>query len=325
MIYVLFVIGFVLLIKGAEWLVVGSASVAKHYRISDMFIGLTIVSIGTSAPELVVNVIASIANKSEIAIGNIFGSNISNILLILGLTAIIYPIPIRRNTIRTDIPFVLVATLMVGFLANAKIFVFSAPEKFKDELYLTNYDGIMLLLFFILFLSYALKMNTRSNKCSTAEEVVDMKPINKSVFFIILGVICLFFGGKWVVAGAVEISAKVGLSEGFVGLTIVAIGTSLPELVTSLIAASKKNVDIAVGNIIGSNIFNLLWVLGVSALINPLKFYSAHNFDILVMLFSSALIVIVISFNKRISIGRWSGILFVGFYLIYLAYLFYRG
>lgn len=325
MIYLLFVIGFILLIKGADWLVVGSASVAKHYRISDMFIGLTIVSVGTSAPELIVNVIASLANKSEIAIGNIFGSNISNVLLILGLTAIIYPIPIRRNTIRTDILFVLVATLMVGFLANAKIFVFSVPDNIDEELYLTNYDGIMLLLFFILFLSYAFKMNTRSNKCNTGEEVIEMKPLNRSYIMIILGVISLFFGGKWVVEGAVELSALIGLSEGFVGLTIIAVGTSLPELVTSIIAASKKNVDIAVGNIIGSNIFNLLWVLGVSALINPLKFYSTHNFDILVMLFSSALIVIVISFNKRISIGRWSGILFVGFYLIYLVYLFYRG
>ena len=324
MVYLLFVIGFILLIKGADWLVVGSASVAKHYRISDMFIGLTIVSIGTSAPELIVNVIASLAEKSEIAIGNIFGSNISNVLLILGVTAIIYPIPIRRNTIRTDIPFVLIATLLVGFLANAKIFFFNQPAVTNDLL-LKRYDGVILLLFFILFLSYAFKMNTRSNKCGTGEEVIEMKPLNRSYVMIILGVISLFFGGKWVVEGAVELSALIGLSEGFVGLTIIAVGTSLPELVTSIIAASKKNVDIAVGNIIGSNIFNLLWVLGVSAIINPLKFYLVHNFDILVMLFSSALIVIVISFHRRISIGRFSGILFVGFYLIYLVYLFHRG
>jgi len=322
LVYILFVIGFILLIKGADWLIKGSASLAKRFRVSDMVIGLTVVSIGTSAPELIVNVIASINGNSGIAIGNIFGSNISNVLLILGLTAIVYPIPIRKNTIRTDIPFVLVATLLVGFLANAQI-IFWEGANIKTELYFSFWDGLILLLFFGIFLIYAFQINKRT------EEIPELSPEAKSPafssFLVLIGIACLFFGGKWVVEGAVNIAAVIGLSEGFVGLTIVAVGTSLPELVTSVIAARQKNVDIAVGNIVGSNIFNLLWVIGISAMINPLKFTVLNNVDILVMLFTSILILLVVTLNKRFHITRLSGFIFVGFYLAYIVYLFYRG
>jgi len=314
-VYILFIIGFILLIKGAEWLVDGSASIARTYKISEMTIGLTIVSIGTSAPELIVNVIASFKGNSDIAIGNIFGSNIANIFLILGVTALIYPVPIRKNTIRTDIPFVLIATLLVGFLANAHI------TKMADGLFISRLDGVILLVFFLIFLSYVFKM---SKENPPDFEVGVKKSTGISVLLVIAGVTCLFFGGKWVVDGAVKIAQLLKLSESFIGLTIVAIGTSLPELVTSVIAARKHNVDIAVGNVIGSNVFNLLWVIGVSAVINPLAFDWSNNFDILVMLFSATLILLVITFNKKFSISKISGGLFVVLYAIYIVYLLLR-
>jgi len=316
MVYLLFIVGFILLVKGAEWLVDGSASVARKYKISDMTIGLTIVSIGTSAPELIVNIIASIKGNSDIAIGNIFGSNIANVLLILGLTAVIYPIPIRKNTIRTDIPFVLVATLLVGFLANAHIFVQ------KPSLIISRGDGFILLLFFCVFLSYVFQMS--KNNPPKFDPIVE-KPIKISMLLILVGVASLFFGGKWVVEGAIQIARLFNLSEKFIGLTIVAVGTSLPELVTSVIAARKHNADIAVGNVVGSNVFNLLWVIGISALIHPLEFDWSNNFDILVMLFSSTLIVFVIYFNKKkYHISRWIGGVFVLLYVFYILFLLLR-
>ncbi|MDD3878019.1 MAG: calcium/sodium antiporter [Bacteroidales bacterium] len=322
MVYILFIIGFILLITGAEWLVTGSASVAKKFNISEMVIGLTIVSIGTSAPELIVNVIASLNGNSEIAIGNIFGSNIANVLLILGLTALIYPVPIRKNTIRTDIPFVLIATLLVGFLANSHLSNLN-NDSVQGELSVNFLEGALLLLFFLIFISYALKINKKNT--DEPEQNIKEKPMKISVALIAIGITCLFFGGKWVVDGAVAISGILGLSEGFVGLTIVAVGTSLPELVTSIVAARRKNVDIAVGNVIGSNIFNLLWVIGLSAMINPLNFKVINNLDILVMIFSTLLILVVVTFNKKFYIARWSGALFVSLYIIYIAYLLYRG
>ncbi len=316
MVYILFIVGFILLVKGAEWLVDGSASLARRYKISEMTIGLTIVSIGTSAPELIVNIIASINGNSDIAIGNIFGSNIANVLLILGITAVIYPIPIRKNTIRTDIPFVLVATLLVGFLANAHIF------KATQSLFISRSDGIILLVFFGVFMSYVFQMSKNN---PPKFDPINEKTVGISILLIIIGVSCLFFGGKWVVEGAVQIARLLNLSESFIGLTIVAIGTSLPELVTSIIAARKHNVDIAVGNVIGSNVFNLLWVIGISALIRPLEFDWSNNFDILIMLFSSTIIVFVIYFDKKkYHISRWVGGAFVFMYLIYIVSLIMR-
>lgn len=327
MIYILFLLGFVLLMKGADWLITGASSIARKFNVSEMFIGLTIVSVGTSAPELIVNVLASIAGNSEIAVGNVFGSNIANVLLILGIMAIISPVPIRKSTIRTDIPFVLVATLLVGFLANARLFSQYGYHQGAD-LIITRLDGVLLLLCFALFLSYALKMKSESS--AACQQMPDEKEtpkisLSKSLVLIFAGVVFLFFGGKWIVDGAVAIATLLGLSQGFVGLTVVAVGTSIPELVTSVMAARRKNVDMAVGNIVGSNIFNLLWVIGVSALINPLKFHEVNNLDILVMLFSSALIIVLISLNKRFAMNRVSGILFILFYAAYLTFLVYRG
>jgi len=240
--------------------------------------------------------------------------------------AIISPVPIRKTTIRTDIPFVLVATLLVGFLANARLFSQYGYHEGAD-LIITRLDGVILLLCFALFLSYALKMKSVGGSCETQTPESDTvtPTFSKSALLIVAGIVFLFFGGKWIVEGAVAISTLLGLSQGFVGLTVVAVGTSIPELVTSVMAAKRKSVDMAVGNIVGSNIFNLLWVIGVSALINPLKFHEVNNLDILVMLFSAALIIVLISLNKRFAINRVSGILFVLFYVAYLIFLVYRG
>jgi cation:H+ antiporter len=320
LIYTLFVIGFVLLIKGADWLVAGSASVAKKYNISDLVIGLTIVSMGTSMPELIVNVLASSSGASEIAIGNVIGSNIANILLILGVAAMIYPLTIKDSTVFSEIPYSIIAILLVAFLANAPIF---NPD---FNLLISQVDGVVLMLFFGLFMAYIIKL-TKEGRADMLEDAPnEMLPMGKSVLFILLGIIGLFLGGKWVVDGAVAIAKEFGLSQNLIGLTIVAIGTSLPELVTSAVAAMKKNTDIAIANVIGSNIFNLLWVLGLSAMISPMKYDPIINADILVLLAASCLIIFSLMTGRaKNQIGKPTGIFFIVCYVAYTAFLIWRG
>ncbi|MDW7693403.1 calcium/sodium antiporter [Flammeovirgaceae bacterium SG7u.111] len=318
LIYVLFVIGFVILIKGADLLVEGSSSLAKRYNIPDLIVGLTIVSFGTSMPELIVNVYSSLQGSSEIAVGNIIGSNISNVLLILGIAAIIYPLPIHKNTMLSEIPFSLTGAILVGFLANAALF-----DKSESQM-LTRADGAILLFFFILFMVYIVRIS-QERKDVVPMDVISIMPMGKSILWILIGMTGLFLGGKWVVEGAKEMAASFGLSESFIGLTVVAIGTSLPELVTSAIAAYKRNTDIAVGNVIGSNIFNVLWILGLSSVIKPLHFDVINNTDILVLIFSSSLLIFAMATSKRNTVERWDGFLFVLLYIAYMIYLIYRG
>lgn len=321
LLYILFVIGFFLLIKGADVLVKGSTSIAKRFGLSDMVVGLTIVSFGTSLPELIINVLSSLQGQSELAIGNVFGSNVANLLLILGVTAIICPLPIRRNTILTEIPFSLIATLLVGFLANATLL------NKTDELYISRLDGAILLFFFVLFMVYIYNI-AKTNKDEVlphAEGDAPLLSVRKSVLLILLGVVGLFLGGKWVVDGAVHIAQSFGLSESFIGLTVVAIGTSLPELVTSVMAAFRRNIDIAVGNVVGSNIFNLVWILGISALINPLPFDVVSNSDIVMMIFASTLLIVAMPIGKRNAIDRWNGVFFLLVYISYITFLVMRG
>lgn len=319
LLYILFVLGFIFLIKGADMLVSGASSIAKRYNISDMVVGLTIVSFGTSLPELIINIMSSAQGQSELAIGNVFGSNVANLLLIIGVTAVICPLPIKRNTILTEIPFSLIATLLVGFLANAVLF------GDKTSLYISRVDGGILLFFFVLFMAYIYNIAKTNKDEPIEEEEAPMMSIPKSVLYMVLGGAGLFLGGKWVVDGAVSIAQSFGLSESFIGLTIVAIGTSLPELVTSAMAAFRKNIDIAIGNVIGSNIFNLLWILGISAVINPLPFNVVSNSDIFVMIFASTLLVVVIPIGKKNTIDRWNGILFLLIYVSYIVFLIQRG
>ncbi|UII22018.1 calcium/sodium antiporter [Fulvivirga ligni] len=320
LIYILFGLGFVVLIKGADLLVLGSSSIAKRFNVSEMIIGLTIVSFGTSLPELLVNLTASFKGSSEIAIGNIFGSNIANILLILGVSSIIRALPITKNIYFSEIPFSLIATLLVGFLANAALL--------SDHrvLTLSRLDGSILLVFFCLFLGYIYVVH-RSNE--TPQDVTintsELLSKKKSVLYILGGLVGLYFGGEWVVNGAVKIAQDFGLSETFIGLTVIAIGTSLPELFTSAVAAYKNNTDIAVGNVVGSNIFNLLWILGISAVVRPLPFDVASNTDIVMIIFASALLLFAVAVGKGAKIVRWEGALFVLVYLGYIYYLVQRG
>ena len=320
LVYILFVVGFVLLIKGADWLVSGSASVAKKYNISDLVIGLTIVSMGTSMPELIVNILASTSGASEIAIGNVVGSNIANILLILGVAAFIYPLTIKESTVMSQIPFSIIAILLVAFAANAPIF---NPDY---SLMISRLDGVVFILFFALFMVYIIKL-AREGRADMIEEAPDkILPMGKSILFILLGMVGLFLGGKWVVDGAIKIAEQFGLSQNLIGLTIVAIGTSLPELVTSAMAAYRKNTDIAVANVIGSNIFNLLWVLGISAMISPMKYDPVVNADIIVLLVATCLIIFSLMTGRaKNQIGKPTGIFFLACYIAYTAFIIYRG
>nr|WKN34530.1 calcium/sodium antiporter [Tunicatimonas sp. TK19036] len=316
--YVLFALGFVLLIKGADWLVSGASSIAKKYQVSDMVIGLTIVSMGTSMPELVVNILASLSGSAELAVGNVFGSNIANILLILGVAALIYPLPLQRSTVVSEIPFSLMAAMLVGFLANAALF-----DKYQG-LIVSRTDGSILLFFFVLFMLYIFKV-AREGGESEAEESYQEQSMLKASGLVLLGMCSLFLGGKWTVDGAMFIAIQLGMSESFIGLTVVAIGTSLPELVTSAVAASRRNTDIAVGNAVGSNIFNILWILGISAIIHPLPFNVLSNFDILMIIFASTLLILSVSLEKNRAVGRISSIVFLLCYIAYIIFLLQRG
>ena len=318
-VYLLFVVGFVLLIKGADWLVAGSATIAKKNNVSNLVVGLTIVSMGTSMPELIVNVLASSKDASQIAIGDILGSNIANILLILGVAGFIYPIKIKESTVFSEIPYSIIALLLVAFVANSNLFG-------SHNNSINQIDGIILMAFFGLFVAYIIRL-AKNGSADMIDDIPDEKiTTGKSFLMVLLGMIGLFFGGQWVVNGAIAAAEHFGLSEAFIGLTVVAIGTSLPELVTSAVAAYRKNTDIAMANIIGSNIFNLLWVLGISAIIKPMSFDSSLNADILILLGASCLILFSLVTGKvKNQIGKPTGTLFLLLYLTYVVFLIYRG
>lgn len=319
MTFILLLLGFVLLIKGAEWLVSGATAIASRLGISDLVIGLTIVSMGTSMPELIISVIASVNGSSGLATGNVFGSNIANVLLILGATAVICDLPVQRSTILSELPFSLAAALLIGFLANSALWY--EPS---NDLNISRGDGMIILFFFFLFLAYILVLTKDGQNKADLSDAPPV-PMAKNLLLIAAGIAGLFLGGKWVVDGAVHIAGLFGLSETLIGLTVVALGTSLPEMVTSIMAALKKNTDIAVGNAIGSNIFNLLWILGVSAVINPLPFNVASNVDILAVIASSCMVLLALIIGRRLVIKRAEGIVFLAVYAVYLIFVVMRG
>lgn len=317
--YILFIIGLALLIKGADWLVDGASSLAKSFNISDLIIGLTIVSFGTSAPELFVNVYASYVGNTDITIGNILGSNIANILLILGVSSIIYPLAVQKNTTWKEIPFSLLAAIMVAVMA-ADFYLDKNPISA-----ITRSEGIALLAFFFIFMYYIFETSKKEqaeSALNTSDETSSHKqPVFKSILFIILGLIGLSLGGKWIVDGAVSIATSFGVSQSLIGLTIVAVGTSLPELATSAIAAYKKNADIAVGNVVGSNIFNIFWILGVSSIINIIPFNDKNFIDVAMTILTSLLLFIFMFIGKKHMLQRWQGLLFIALYILYILYL----
>lgn len=294
----------------------GSSSLAKRIGVSDLVIGLTIVSLGTSAPELLVNIIASLKGNADIGIGNILGSNISNIFLILGISAMIYPLAIKKNTTWKEVPMNLLAALMLLVMAN-DVFLDKASSSV-----LSRVEGIILMIFFIKFMNYTIGLAKAHKEKHDGRH---KHPVPKALFMTVLGIVGLAFGGQWVVDGAIVIAKNFGLSEALIGLTIVAVGTSLPELATSAVAAYKHNTDIAIGNVVGSNLFNIYWVLGLSALIKPMPFNPAINTDILVFI-GAALMLFLSSFTrKKYQIDRVEGAVFVLAYIAYVVFLVIRG
>jgi cation:H+ antiporter len=328
----LLIVGFVLLVKGADILVDGSVSIAKRYGISSLVIGLTIVAFGTSAPELVVNLLSAFSGNTDLAVGNIIGSNIANVLLVLGISSFIFPLAVDKKTAFREIPFAMGAALLIVVFANDIIFSGSSVN------ILSRFDGFVLIFFFVLFLIYTFK-TAKSVSIGTSESVETTQSaeiaesnnaqepqisLSKSIVYIVLGLIGLIVGGKWIVDGAVSIALLFGVSESIIGLTIVAVGTSLPELATSVVAAFKKQADIAVGNIVGSNIFNIFWILGITSVIRPLPISAGSDVDFVFLIISSVFLFIVLLVGKKYTIEKWQGALFTITYVLYLVTFWFR-
>ncbi len=302
----LLTLGLVLLITGANWLVDGASALAKKYKISDLTIGLTIVAFGTSAPELAVNSFASLQHHQDIVFGNVIGSNNFNLFLILGLAGIITPLSVQSNTVWKEIPLSFVATGLLFLMAN---------DFFSPGIYvLTRFDGFLLLVLFGLFLYYVYRQ-LKTDKARTETSVKRFSGI-KIWLMILIGLVLLVAGGRLVVVKAVQMAAIMGISEKIVGLTIVAAGTSLPELATSVVAAIKRNNDIAIGNIIGSNIFNIFLILSVSSLINPIVYNTKFNTDLYLLAGGTAFLFVAMFTGQKKKLDRWeAGILLISFLL----------
>jgi cation:H+ antiporter len=306
------VIGFVLLIKGADWLVTGASALAKKHNVSDLVIGLTIVSFGTSAPELVVNTVASINQHSDIVFGNILGSNVVNLFLILGVAGLIYPITVHSNTVWKEIPISVLAVVVLLVLSNG--FLMTGTNV------LSRIDGAILLAFFGGFLYY-IYLQMKTDRLDLGEENLKEMSNLKIWVLIIIGLAGLVAGGKLVVDHSIKIATLMGVSEKIIGLTIVAIGTSLPELMTSVVAALKKNSDIAIGNVIGSNIFNIFLILSVSSLINPVQFNPSFNTELYLLAGGTLVLFIAMFTGGKKKLDRWEGAVLLGIYLLYIGWL----
>lgn len=322
-------IGLVILIVGAEGLVRGASSIATKLKVSALVIGLTVVSFGTSAPELTVNLLSAFNGSPDLAVGNVVGSNIGNILLILGICAIIVPLKVKDSTVWKEIPLALLGVVLILIMGN---------DKFIDGVgfnALTRTDGIALLALMVIFMYYVfgLVKNDRANAANAADVASDKTSeaqikeysLPLSIGMTVMGLILLVIGGRLLVTGAVDIAKAAGLSEALIGLTVVAIGTSLPELATSIVAALKKQADIAIGNIVGSNIFNVFFVLGATSTITALPITAALNVDIAVAIFATLLLFAFMFFRSRRKLVRREGIMFILIYIMYMAYLINRG
>ena len=312
------VIGFVLLIKGADFLVNGSSSLAKRFNVSDIAIGLTVVAMGTSAPELVVNIISGAEGLNDVVFGNIIGSNIFNIFLILGISSVIYPLTVQRNALWKEIPYSLFVTVFFFVLVNDMMF-FENQENVLDVK-----DAIILLVLFILFLVYIFLNLKRHPEEVDGEDIVMFGSL-KTTIMIVLGIAGLIFGGQLIVDNAVVLATEWGMSEKLIGLTILAAGTSLPELATSAVAAFQKKSDLAVGNIVGSNIFNLLLVIGMTAAVNgPIPYNAILNVDIYFMMAGIVLLFVFMFTLNKYKLDRSEGLVYLLFFIAYSYYIFNR-
>ena len=306
---IILVIGFFLLIKGADFFVEGSSSVAKLLRVPSIIIGLTIVAMGTSLPECAVSVTASLSGNNALAVSNVIGSNIFNLLVVCGFCALFTPLAVQKDTIKRDIPFSLICTfvmLILGWIGMS----------------LGHLDGVIFLVIFAGFIIMMVRsaLNARSEVQDGDE--IEVLPVWKCIVFIIGGAIAIKYGGDFVVDGASFIASAMGLSQNLIGLTIVALGTSLPELVTSIVAAKKDEVDMAVGNVIGSNVFNILFVLGIAATISPVAFIFENVIDIIVLI-AVTLIIWFFAWSKN-EINRKEGVAMLALYVIYMVYIIVR-
>jgi len=315
---VLIIVGFIALVKGADYLVDGASSIAKRFGISDLIIGLTVVAFGTSMPEFVVNMVSVAEGSTDLAITNILGSNIINTFVILGLTALVYPVVSRKRSRDFDIP--------MSIIAGVLVFIFVAVQLPLGEMGrgIGRIGGIILLLFFCYFLYNTFrhaKDHPKDIVSEVASEEVKDIPTRKAVALILVGFIGLIVGGELIVQSAINIAHRMGVSEAIIGLTVVALGTSLPELATSVIAAFKHNGDIALGNVIGSNIFNVFFVLGTSAIVRPLPAYDGIELDAVMAALGSIIVWLAINIDSKRKVQRWAGALLL---LVYAAYLTYR-
>ncbi|MEG2381728.1 MAG: calcium/sodium antiporter [Oscillospiraceae bacterium] len=308
------VIGFILLIKGADLFVDSSSALATRLRIPPIIIGLTVVAFGTSAPEAAVSISASISGSNDIAIGNIIGSNLFNLLMVSGISALLLPIAISRDTIRRDFPMSLVSAVLLLVLSLVGI----------ADMQLTRIDGIILLLFFCWFMYTSIHSARAFQKSEAPVDLttIDIMPLPKSIIIGIIGIVGIVLGGHTVVTASTSIARIFGISERLIGLTIVAIGTSLPELVTSVVAAKKGQADIAMGNVLGSNMFNIFFILGISAFISPLTIALESIIDTSILIAVSAIAYFIAWKNKKIS--RLSGGFLVAIYIIYAIYIIMR-
>ena len=310
---ILLVIGFVFLIKGADFFVEGASAVAKKLHVPALVIGMTIVAMGTSLPELSVSVTASIAGSNQLAIGNVVGSNIFNLMVVLGSCALFSVLEVSDDTIKKDLPFSIICTvalMVMGLIGNS----------------VGHIDGAILLVLFILFLASMLRAAKKSRTTAAAiaeedNEIVDI-PTWLCIVYIIGGAVAIKYGGDWVVDSCTTLALKFGMSETLVGLTIVALGTSLPELVTSIVAAKKNELDMAIGNVVGSNIFNILLILGVAGAISPMTFLTVNAIDTLILVVFS--VIVGLMCLKKKNLNKANGIVMLLLYAVYLGYIILR-
>ena len=323
--YFILLIGFVLLIKGADLFVDGASTIAKKLGIPAVIVGLTIVSLGTSAPELAVSLISSINGNNEIALGNVIGSNIFNALMVLGTTCVITPLIIKKSSVKSD--------FLVNAFVTLLLFIFTFDTLFlSNKNTISRLDGFNLLLLCVIYTIFLIKKSKKSSDETSLELASDIENPNSEikvfnkVIFMIIGIVGIVYGGNLVVDAATKIAYSLGMSEKLVGLTIVAIGTSLPELVTSIVAALKGENDIALGNVLGSNIFNILLILGLSSLINPIPVSQTLMTDFIYLIFISIFMMALVFFNKakEKKLNRFEGALLISLYIGYMAYIIIR-
>lgn len=316
---VILLLGLVLVTFGADLMVNGSVAVAKRYRMPEFLIGLTIVGIGTSMPELVVSFIAGLEGKGAIAVGNVVGSNLANTLLILGTAALIRPISISPTAIKVDIPYNIFATVVL-FLMCFGLNFRSAPQAGI----LSRFDGIVLLLLFVIYMAYSFRTTPKTAIPSDNGDQKPPMPLWKAALCIAGGLAALIIGGRWFVNGASSVAASLGISEAIIAITVVAIGTSLPELATSVVAAMKGNTQLALGNIIGSNIFNICLILGISATVKPVNAAGILPLDVIAPLAAAVLLWLAVYTFKGRRVNRVDGVVFLAVYIAYVVYLAMR-